>query len=141
MKQSNYVYIESPNGTGDGRGLWTVGFFRPDGSWEPASDHTSEEAAANRVHWLNGGNRTQGHTITQFIESLLAAGFSRDVVSRVEATLTPEAACLQRANEIESLIDSHPLSPAEADEFRQRCEVCRAKLPAWHLNAILNKRQ
>ncbi len=36
-------------------GLWTVGFFRPDGQWEPESDHSSPEQAADRVHYLNGG--------------------------------------------------------------------------------------
>lgn len=36
-------------------GLWTVGFFCPDGKWEPESDHDNEVSAANRVHYLNGG--------------------------------------------------------------------------------------
>lgn len=36
-------------------GLWTVGFYAPDGEWEPESDHRSSDAAADRVHWLNGG--------------------------------------------------------------------------------------
>ncbi|WP_409186465.1 hypothetical protein F9C11_20440 [Amycolatopsis sp. VS8301801F10] len=36
-------------------GLWTVGFYRPDGSFAPATDHRSEEEAAQRVHYLNGG--------------------------------------------------------------------------------------
>lgn len=46
-----YVYIRSePN-------LWTVGFYNPDdGKWNPESDHPSSEQAAQRIHWLNGGN-------------------------------------------------------------------------------------
>lgn len=36
-------------------GLWTVGFYAPDDTWEPASDHGSIEEAAARVHYLNGG--------------------------------------------------------------------------------------
>ena len=36
--------------------LWTVGFYHPDGSWEPESDHVTEEAAASRVSYLNGNN-------------------------------------------------------------------------------------
>lgn len=36
-------------------GLWTVGFFCPNGKWEPESDHDSEVSAANHVHYLNGG--------------------------------------------------------------------------------------
>ncbi len=35
--------------------LWTVGFYDPDGKWEPESDHESTEKAAERVHYLNGG--------------------------------------------------------------------------------------
>jgi hypothetical protein len=34
--------------------LWTVGFHRPDGRWEPESDHDSERAAKVRAHDLNG---------------------------------------------------------------------------------------
>ena len=44
-----WVYIESEPG------LYTVGFYRPDGTWEPESDHGTREDAANRVHYLNGG--------------------------------------------------------------------------------------
>ena len=43
-----YVYINSEPG------LWTVGFYRPSGSWEAESDHDSRESAAERVAWLNG---------------------------------------------------------------------------------------
>ena len=35
--------------------LWTVGFYGLAGEWEPESDHSSPEAAATRVRWLNGG--------------------------------------------------------------------------------------
>ena len=44
-----YVYIQSEPG------LWTVGFYTPDGQWKPESDHGSPEEAAKRVHYLNGG--------------------------------------------------------------------------------------
>jgi hypothetical protein len=46
---STYVYIRSEPG------LWTVGFYDPAGKWHSDSDHDSREAAADRVHWLNGG--------------------------------------------------------------------------------------
>ncbi len=49
-----YVYIA---GGKNHPGLWTVGFYRPDGTWEPESDHKSAEAAAARVAWLNGGQQ------------------------------------------------------------------------------------
>lgn len=45
---STWLYIQSE------ANLWTVGFYRPDGVWEPESDHASPEKAAERVHWLNG---------------------------------------------------------------------------------------
>jgi hypothetical protein len=44
-----YVYIESEPG------LYTVGFYRPDGTWEPESDHDSRAEAAKKVNYLNGG--------------------------------------------------------------------------------------
>jgi hypothetical protein len=37
-------------------GLWTVGFYDPHGVWHPVSDHGDSEEAAERCHWLNGGN-------------------------------------------------------------------------------------
>lgn len=46
----NYVYIKTEES------LWTVGFYKPDGEWMPESDKTSQEEAARRVHYLNGGN-------------------------------------------------------------------------------------
>ena len=45
----SYVYLSFESG------LWTVGFYRPDGKWEPESDHSSWDEAAKRVAWLNGG--------------------------------------------------------------------------------------
>ena len=45
----SYVYIKSEPS------LWTVGFYLPDGKWEPESDCASKESAAIRVHFLNGG--------------------------------------------------------------------------------------
>jgi hypothetical protein len=46
---SQYVYIRSEPG------LWTVGFYTPQGVWEPESDQGDSESAALRVAWLNGG--------------------------------------------------------------------------------------
>lgn len=36
-------------------GLYTVGFYDPNGKWHPDSDYANREEAANRVHHLNGG--------------------------------------------------------------------------------------
>ena len=49
----SYVYIKSR-----GEQLWTVGFYRPDGTWEPESDHPTSDDAARRVRYLNGGDPT-----------------------------------------------------------------------------------
>jgi len=47
----SYVYICSePN-------LWTVGFYDPNGNWNPDSDYSNRDDAADRVHYLNGGNK------------------------------------------------------------------------------------
>ena len=35
--------------------LWTVGYYKPDGKWEPESDHGTPGEAGDRVHYLNGG--------------------------------------------------------------------------------------
>lgn len=41
---------------GFGRDVYSVGFFSPDGVWNPEGDQETREAAAARVHYLNGGN-------------------------------------------------------------------------------------
>jgi hypothetical protein len=47
-----YVYIQSePN-------LYTVGFYDPTGRWQPDSDHSDREKAAERVHYLNGNTKS-----------------------------------------------------------------------------------
>ena len=38
-----YVYIKSEPQ------LWTVGFYQPDGQWQPESDHATSEEAAERT--------------------------------------------------------------------------------------------
>ena len=49
-----WVYLQTER---EGDGLWTVGFYKPDGSWESESDWGSENEAAARVNYLNGGNK------------------------------------------------------------------------------------
>ena len=44
-----WVYIQSEPG------LWTVGFYKPDGTWVAEKDLPSADEAAARVHYLNGG--------------------------------------------------------------------------------------
>ena len=45
----NWIYKRSESQ------LWTVGFYKPGGEFEPESDHDSSDKAAERVNYLNGG--------------------------------------------------------------------------------------
>lgn len=36
--------------------LWTIGFYDPKGEWYPTDDFDSQDEAAARVAWLNGGS-------------------------------------------------------------------------------------
>jgi len=48
MSQNPWVYIRSEPS------LWTVGFYEPNGKWNPESDHSTPEKAAARVRHLSG---------------------------------------------------------------------------------------
>lgn len=53
-----YVYkvtVRYTDDKGFSRNLYTVGYYEPDGTWIPESDHNDTERAAERVHYLNGG--------------------------------------------------------------------------------------
>lgn len=45
-----YVYIESE------KGLFTAGFYAPNGEWKSESDHETRRSAVRRVIQLNGGH-------------------------------------------------------------------------------------
>jgi len=47
-----YVYIKTEPK------LWTVGFYDPQGKFQPESDWDKRDDAAQRVAYLNGGNKT-----------------------------------------------------------------------------------
>jgi len=54
--------------------LWTTGFYRPDGRWEPAGDdHPSHEAALQQVAWLNGTSNVVARDLMNQKADLLAA--------------------------------------------------------------------
>jgi hypothetical protein len=36
-------------------GMWEVGYYDPDGYWQPESEHDNANAASQRVHYLNAG--------------------------------------------------------------------------------------
>jgi len=48
--------------------LYTVGFYSPEGEWHAESDWDTRQAAAARVHYLNGG--TDDERIERILESL-----------------------------------------------------------------------
>lgn len=52
-----YVYIQTETNPD----LFTTGFYRPDGTWEPDSDHPTREEAEHQVAILNGGTITKKH--------------------------------------------------------------------------------
>lgn len=47
-----YVYIQTESSPD----LFTVGFYDPNGKFQPESDHSTREEAAQRVRFLNGAN-------------------------------------------------------------------------------------
>ena len=53
----SYVYVLSEKWREEGvlHHLYTVGFYKPDGKFEPESDFSSKDDARNRVAFLNGG--------------------------------------------------------------------------------------
>ena len=61
----NYVYINSE------KGLWTVGFYDPEGKWRPESDHDIVLNAIKKTHYLNGGNDNQSSVSIQMIENIV----------------------------------------------------------------------
>jgi hypothetical protein len=63
----SWVYIRSR-----GEPLWTVGHYDPQDRWQPDSDHASEEKAAERCHYLNGGNADLLQAIYEKLDRLVA---------------------------------------------------------------------
>lgn len=51
----SYVYLENINEPHGSTARFTVGFYQPDGAWNPESDWRTSEEAARRVNYLNGG--------------------------------------------------------------------------------------
>jgi hypothetical protein len=49
-----YVYLKNRSEPSGSSAAFTVGFYDPNGKWQPESDHSTAQAAANRVAWLNG---------------------------------------------------------------------------------------
>lgn len=67
--------------------LWTVGFYEPDGKWQPESDHGSSEAAAERCAWLNGSRKFKAMlpSVPQEIERAFPLLMERDLAAALQA--------------------------------------------------------
>lgn len=55
-----YIYMQTEKRDHDNpTGLWTVGFYDPDGKFQTEDDYSSKAGAVERVHYLNGGNENE----------------------------------------------------------------------------------
>ena len=90
-----YVYVQSEPG------LWTVGFYTPDGRWISESDHESTESAARRVAWLNGAKeetclkRRQMGSPRFFTNSRSGAGNRRNHESTARREINGKGAAIR----------------------------------------------
>lgn len=68
---TTWVYIKTEPG------LWTVGFYAPDGEFHSDSDHNSKEEAGERVHYLNGAICTPQTDFTKIEKAsiMIASGY------------------------------------------------------------------
>lgn len=81
----SYVYKQT--GSGDDR-LYTVGFYAPDGTWEPESDHGHDWEAAERVAWLNGSGDAD---LIERVERCLSLLTGSDTIKAIIAGEREEA--------------------------------------------------
>lgn len=100
-----YVYITSEPG------LYTVGFYKPDGTFKPESDHTTAGEAAKRVHYLNGGNEEAAD----------------DECSRKECTYFSHYLVHHDPEVNGPRLDHEPYHCAE-----KRCEEAQKSVTAWY---------
>jgi hypothetical protein len=75
---TSYVYEESA------AGVWTVGFYSPDGAWHAESDHDHPAAAAAWVARLNGSDEA-------VVAALAEVTAERDLLRSGQTTLTTES--------------------------------------------------
>jgi hypothetical protein len=93
-----YVYRQSETAQETGSTpLYTVGYYDPDGKWNPESDHGGEkgqEDAANRVAFLNGqppprrpGRTKDGHLVQRIIRVLNKKEWSSNTTEEIVAEI------------------------------------------------------
>lgn len=56
--------------------LWTTGHYDPSGKWHSDSDYDSQDEAAARCHWLNGGEEER-------VEVVLDRSDMRQILERL----------------------------------------------------------
>ena len=89
--------------------LWTVGFYSPDGKWNPESDFPSRTYAANRVHYLNGGGDN---------DSVYGTESSTAAIARVISKLLGNTA--YQKEEPVNIADLAAAAVREINEFQRR---------------------
>jgi hypothetical protein len=58
--------------------LFTVGHYDPDGKFVPQSDYHTEQSAADRVHYLNGGDVVRSRQdLIDLVEKTVNAAITR----------------------------------------------------------------
>ncbi len=136
-----YVYIQSEPG------LWTVGYYDPDGKWEPLSDHSDQDDALARVAWLNGNdpefapNKEGEQAMSDFTEG-------QEAYAKV--LCTGNWVVLPNTNRAVLLCASDVLPAAEVDAAVETCKRLASGLPrgawtnpfilaAWDAGDALNK--
>lgn len=77
MGSTNWVYIKSE------RGLWTVGFYAPDGEWHPETDCNSTEYAAERCNYLNGGKPSVHEQLVEALKSIKGGCYPLHIQKRI----------------------------------------------------------
>ncbi len=126
-----YVYIDNKSEAG----VFTVGFYTPDGVWVPESDWPTRDEAAERVIELNGGGRRsstveyyptpQGDKVAQAIKT-----FEENI-----GIITPMI-----ADELKDIVATYPPGWFEeavkraCEQNKRRLAYVKAILENWHRN-------
>lgn len=97
-----YVYIEV---TQDGVPIWKVGFYNPDCRFCTESMHTTPEAAAHQVSFLNGGrNAIDQETEAQFERTDLCVSNMVDCILHLHAQQEKLNLRMQQLEENETVL-------------------------------------
>lgn len=104
-----HVYLP-PKQSGD---PFTVGFYTPDAKWVPISDHQTDKAAAERVHWLNGGRVSDTAEIQELRKACFKAyAYIAEVIPWLDSKRTTDAQFNRyRQLLLEAKKDLHELIP------------------------------